>query len=286
MIGDRFHTTMMARDAYLMKQLGHGDAEVTYGGGEKPRYGALRRAISRYYADLLRPLGSLRKAAFLALPFPDPAKAKQDDEPFRYTAAQKRLIDDAIDIFLDEIAGPDRTREGFVAGGAESDTSDGIIQQHDILAYAVGLMRGADLMDAAQTLQAGRQNPAVQEMLEHAFDRLSDKGALRLELVRDDIHGILAGAQAAGLNPLETARQLGDQFDEYAGWEFQRLARTEAAFASEAGVRDQMGDMGVERVEWLISDGACPICEGYDGQQFDIDDEDNLPPGHPNAFAQ
>lgn len=267
-----------------LKALGHGDAQISYGGSEQPRYAALRHAIDSYYADLLRPLRVLREKVFGTLPLTDPKK-DAEDAPFRYTQATRDVIDDAVELFLTAMAGPDRTAAGFSAGGPESDSADGIIQQRDVFSYAIGISRGADVMNATQTLAAARQSPAVKEMLDHAFARLSDNGALRLESVRDDIHGILTSAQAAGLNPLETARQLGDQFDQYSGWEFQRLARTEAAFASEAGVRDQMQEMGVDRVEWLISAGACEICEGFDGQTFAIDDVESMPPQHPNAFA-
>ena len=263
----------------------HGDAEVSYGNGEKPRYGALRRAINAYYNDLLRPLNALREAVFAALPFPDPAKDDGEEQPFRYTAASRRVIDRAVEIFLEEMAGPDRTRAGFVDGGAESDSPDGVIQQRDVFTYAIGLQRGAELMDAEQSMQPGRTSPAVKQMLDHAFDRLSENGKLRLEGVRDEIHESLVNAQDAGLSPLETARNLAGRFDQYAGWEFQRLARTEAAFASEAGVRDQLQDLGVQQVEVLVSADACELCDGYDGQTFDITDDDNLPPYHPNCLC-
>jgi SPP1 gp7 family putative phage head morphogenesis protein len=122
-------------------------------------------------------------------------------------------------------------------------------------------------------------------MLDHAFDRLSANGALRLEGVKDEIHGVLVSATDAGLNPLATARQLAGQFDQYAGWEFQRLARTEAAYAAEEGTRGQLAELGVERLEVVIAAGACPICQAYDGQVFAIDDTENLPPFHPNCLC-
>jgi SPP1 gp7 family putative phage head morphogenesis protein len=262
----------------------HGDSQISYGNGEKPKYHALRAAIDGYYRDLLRPLDELRTAIFTALPVRDPGKAAKS-EPFRYTAAVRRVIDTALDLFLTELAGPDRTREGFVQGGAETETPDGILQQRSLFAYAVGLQRGASLLQAEQSLQAGRQSPAVTAMLDHAFARLSEGGKLRLESVRDDIHSVLVSAQDAGLNPLVTARQLAAQFDQYSGWEFQRLARTEAAFAAEEGTRNQFVDLGVTHVEWLISSGACPICEGFAGQVFEVDDTDNLPPAHPNCMC-
>lgn len=260
--------------------------EISYGGGEQPRYAALRHAIDAYYHDLLPPLQTLRAAVFGVLRLADPRQKDADEDEFEASEADLALIDQAVEIFLTAMAGPDRSAGGFAHGGQDTDTPDGILQQRDIACYQLGLSRGAELQSAAQTLRGERQSPAVNKMLEDAFARLSDNGALRLEGVRDDIHGILASAQEAGLSPIETGRQLAAQFDDYSGYEFQRLARTEAAFASEAGVRDQLKDLGVEKVEWLTSAGACDECEDLAaGGPYAIDDEDNLPPAHPNCLC-
>jgi SPP1 gp7 family putative phage head morphogenesis protein len=124
-------------------------------------------------------------------------------------------------------------------------------------------------------------------MLDHAFTRLSENGRLRLENVRDDVHGILLGAQDAGISPIETARQLSKQFDHYRRAQFETLARTETAYASEEGNRIQMRDLGVFAVKWLISADACPICQAFEGQVFSIEDVAKHPPGasHPNCVC-
>ncbi len=264
------------------------EGRVHYGGGERPRYEALRHAIDVYYQDLLRPLLKLRAAVFGVLPLRDPRykDAEEEEEGVSFTEAQLALVDQAVEIFLNEVAGEDRTREGFIAAGTDVDAANGIIQGRDLFLYSLGISRGAELMDASPTLHVAGRSPAVEKMLDNAFERLSEKGSLRLEGIRDELHSILTSSQAAGISPIETGRQLTGQFDEYSGYEFQRLARTEAAFASEAGVRDQMWDLGVKKAEWLISADACPICEDLaDGGPYDIDDEDNLPPAHPNCLC-
>lgn len=249
--------------------------------GDEPKYPELRAAIQGYYNATLPPLAALRKACFSALDVPDPTKAEAE-EPFDYTTLARETIDEAVEIFLTEMAGPNRTRIGFV----DTQDEDGILQEQSRLAHEIGLARGVELMGAEEGLEAARNSPAVRQMLNHAFDRLSENGRLVLEDVRDEIHGILVGAQAEGLNPIETGRQLAAQFDEYKGWQFQRLARTEAAFASEEGVRNQLRELGVEQVEILVSAGACEdICQPYDGLAVDINDEANLPPFHPNCVC-
>ncbi|HEY9016239.1 MAG TPA: hypothetical protein VIM84_14395, partial [Gemmatimonadales bacterium] len=242
---------------------------------------ALKEAIQGYFDDLLPIIQTLEEAVFSALPtVPEP---KAEPSPFRYTAASRRVVDAAIDLFLNEMAGPERSREGFVEGGMESDTPDGVIQLRNVFSFAVGARRGADLLNAAQTVTAGRQSPAVRQMLDSAFTRLSENGKLRLEGVRDEIHGILVSATDAGLGPLDVARQLRNRFDAYKGYEFERLARTEAAFAAEAATREQLSEYGVSLVKILLAAGACPICQGYENQLIPIEETDSLPPYHPNC---
>lgn len=257
-----------------------GDAEVSFAGGEKPKYRALADAITGMYRDLLRPLERLESTTYMMLGLPKP-KA----EAFRYTAAMRRVLDEALDLYLAEIAGPDRSREGYVEGGPETDTPDGVLQQWQRFSFAVGLRRGADLASRPQTLSAERNSPATRQMLDNAFQRLSEGGRLRLELVRDDIHSLLTSATQAGLGPLDTARQLSLQFNQYSRFEFERLARTEAAFAAIEGSRNQMEELGVRYVTWLLSSSACPICQSFAGLVISIDDVDRHPPQHPNDLC-
>lgn len=265
----------------LERAIGSGESQVSYGSGEKPRYQALAQTIQQFYADLQPPLADLREAVFTATQLPEVEKA--EGPVFRYTAKIRRVLDAAITKFLDAVAGPDRSRKGYVNGGPESDHADGILQQRQIMAYSVGLRRAADLVGTAQTLVPARSDPAVKEMLDNAFSRLSSSGKLRLETVRDEIHGILASGADAGLNPLDVGRQLSKQFTQYSGYEFERLARTESAFASEAGNREQMMEFGVSYVTWLLSSGACPICTAYEGKIIPIEEVESQPPGHPNC---
>lgn len=267
----------------LDKQITDGSAEVSFGSGESPKYAALRRAINEFYRDLLRPLLALRETVFTFLPLDDPQKAEEDQ--FRYLARHRRVLDQAIDLFLAEMAGPDRTREGFVEGGMESDTPDGILQQRAVFTHAIGVQRAAQVLGVATSVTSGRQSPAVRAMLDSAFTRLSENGKLRLEGVRDEIHSVLVSATDAGLSPLDTARQLGRQFDQYSGFEFQRLARTEAAFAAEAGSREQYREYGVTHVTWVLSSSACPLCLAYEGKIIPIEDVDDQPPIHPNDLC-
>jgi SPP1 gp7 family putative phage head morphogenesis protein len=279
LVGDEPAMTVL-----LERAIGGGESRVSYGSGEKPRYQALARTIDQFYQDLQPPLADLREAVFTATQLPEVEKA-EGAPVFRYTAKIRRILDAAITKFLDTVAGPDRTRQGYVNGGAQSDQSDGILQQRQILAYSVGLRRAADLVGTAQTLVPSRQDPAVKEMLENAFARLSTNGALRLEGVRDELHSILASGADAGLSPLDVGRQLSRQFDQYSGYEFERLARTESAFASIAGTKEQLDEFGVSYVQILIASSACVICQAYGGKVFPLEEADSLPPYHPSCLC-
>lgn len=263
------------------KDLATGGGSVSFGGSERPKYSALADAIAGFTADLRRPLLELRDRVFLHVPIPS-VKATN---PFRYTAVSRKIVDEAISLFLTELAGPDRSREGFVNGGLASDTPDGVIQQREVLSFAVGLARGAELVNRSVSLNAGRQSPAVREMLDNAFTRLSEKGALRLEGIRDEVHSILVSATSAGLSPLETARQLAAKFDQVGRVQFETIARTESAFAAEAASRNQMREYGVRFVRWVFDVGACPICLAFKDQLIPIDEVENQPPGHVNCLC-
>jgi hypothetical protein len=268
----------------LEKQVGLGDARITYPDKDRPKYPAIARAITRTYQDLLRPLLSLRETVFAYLPLTD--STKQEEERFRYLARHRRILDEAIDLFLVEMAGPDRSREGYVNGGMESDTPDGVLQLSSVLSFATGIARAGEVMGVPTTVLPVRQSPAVRKMLDGAFELLSENGRMRLENIRDDIHSILVSATDAGLSPLETSRQLSRQFDHYSGYEFERLARTEAAYAAEAGSREQYREFGVSHVYWLISAGACSQCKAYEGQIIPIEDEVRQPPEHPQCCVE
>lgn len=265
-----------------LKQLG--DSEVSFGSGERPKYAALKEAINGLYGDLLRPLEALQSEAFLMLGLPSPKAA---ENRFRYTAAMRRVLDEAIDRYLEEIAGPDRSREGYVNGGPTADTPDGVLQQWQRFSFAVGLRRGAELTDRAQTLSAERNSPATRAMLDNAFERLSENGRLKIEQHRDQVHSVLVSATEAGLSPLDTARQLSRRFDFYRRTQFETLARTEAAFAAIEGSTGQMRELGVRYVKWLLSAEACPVCQSFEGLVISIDDTARHPPGasHPNCVC-
>jgi hypothetical protein len=91
-----------------------------------------------------------------------------------------------------------------------------------------------------------RDANSVQSFMTNAFERLSDQGALRLEDILPQVKDIIKQGIDLGENPLEIARQLSARFDQYKGWEFERLVRTEVAFAQNAGFVAECEAEGVD----------------------------------------
>lgn len=61
------------------------------------------------------------------------------------------------------------------------------------------------------------------------------------------------------------------------------VSRTLANEASTVAVVESCREAEIEQVTVTVAANPCDICEDYEGQTYDIDDEDNLPPYHPNC---
>ena len=222
------------------------DAEVTYGQGEEPNDDRIRDVIQAFYSDARGAARSLRERLWGILNLPDlnmTTETRSLRKQFEFTPQQERAVDRAIEIFLARMAGSERSKGGFIS----PDTGDGIIQQYNVFAHAIGARRGAEMTgEDAVRISTGRSSLEAQALLDHAFDRLSDNGRLRLEGVLDDIKEILHEGVGLGTNPLDLARELSSRFDAYEGHEFRRLARTEAAFAQVEGQMNEFRTEGVD----------------------------------------
>lgn len=244
------------------------DAATSIGEGEEPHDQRIADAIDGFYKDAKTAVRELRRDTWQILDLPEvenraatPSLTRADD-PFSMTPAQERKLDTAIEKFLEKMAGEDRTRRGF-ADAAEA--NDGIIQQYDVYAHSVGVKRAVEMTEAegGASVDLSRDGPAVQGLLEHAFDRLSDQGHMRLDDQLGEIKEIIADGVEFGENPLSIARSLSDRFDSYETREFSRLARTEVAFAQ---VEGQMNEFRAEGVDVTAV-------------------ENDPPPWHPNCMC-
>jgi SPP1 gp7 family putative phage head morphogenesis protein len=210
-----------------------------------------------------------------------------DDAPagsFKLSAEQEAAVDAAIEKFIAQMVGAGQTEAGFTAG----DTEDGTVQQYERLAHAVGVEEARRLTDAeAAAFQPTRESPEIKALLKGAFSRLSEGGKLRIGEQLSDIKDILTDGMLGGLSPLDVAADLADRFTTYEEYEWERLARTESAFAAVTGQLDEYKAEGVEELENLVSELACPICQAFAGTKVKVADAipgENVAPFHPNCL--
>lgn len=79
----------------------------------------------------------------------------------------------------------------------------------------------------------------------------------------DVIKPVIAEGTKAGLTTAEITAQLRDQAPDLADYAAERIARSETARATEAGAIDAWRGSGIQKKEWLLAAGACPICTTF-----------------------
>lgn len=267
------------------------DAPANIGGGEKPKTRQIAKAIRDFHTDILDGWDALQDSVWEFLGLPVVTFAAYEATPSRWTPRQQAQFEEAVDKFLRLLYGANmRSKADFVS----AETGDGLYQQHMRLVWSIGLRRAADLAGKAEPLlNPARDEASFQAFLGQAFDRLSDNGRARIGHQLDELREVMAGAVADNLNPMDLAQTLGKSFEGYRGYEWERLARTEVAFAQNAGQMSEFVAEGFDatdvasdappwhpnclcaltvdpdsnRVLYDISAIACPICQGYKGQR-------------------
>jgi hypothetical protein len=255
---------------------------------EPPTYPELGQIIQELHGQLAEEAAVLRARVWEICRLPAPEEEQGFTRRFArfgLSAEQERALDEAIERFLREVAGSDRTRAGFT--GTESE--DALLQHYERLGHAVGINRARRLTGAElAALQPTRESPEVVRLLEGAFDRLSEGGRLRLEGQLGEIKELLVAASIDGENPLSVARRLSNRFEQYNRHEFERLARTEMSFATNGGLVDECRAEGVPAMRNLVSPLACDLCQVHAGQVVPIERAvagGTIAPWHPNCLC-
>ncbi|MDO8607703.1 MAG: hypothetical protein Q7R40_14285, partial [Phaeospirillum sp.] len=203
----------------------------------------------------------------------------------KLTVAQQRELDAAIESFLTDFFGDKLTLAGFV----EIDTEDALLQGFLRLAHAVGVQRARQLTRAETTaFRPTRESPQIKRLLTDSFNRLSDQGEVRLRGQLGEVRDILTDGTLKGRNSFDVAKELDARFEQYSRYEFERLARTEASFANNAGIVDELSAEGVKVFEVLVSPLACPVCQSHAGAKVPAEKArtgDTIPPWHPQCLC-
>lgn len=88
-----------------------------------------------------------------------------------------------------------------------------------------------------------------------------------------------------GSNMRDLSRGIRAQFDDFSGWEADRIARTEISRGVVNGSLSAYGQEGVEYVEYYANAGACPICEASHLEVMTLNEATGLIPQHPNCYC-
>ena len=210
--------------------------------------------------------------------------AEDEAEKFTLSDAQKGAIDEAVSKFITSLMGEDQSAAGF----ANTDAEDGTLQHYERLAHSIGAEEARRLTDAeAAAFQPTRESPEIKALLENAFGRLSNNGQLRIGSQLAGIQETLTEGMLAGRSPLDVASDLDNLFTGYAEFEWERLARTEMAYAACQGQIDEYAAEGIEELENLVSALACPVCQAFAGTRVKVSEAvpgENCAPFHPNCL--
>jgi len=263
---------------------------VSFGEGEVPSDQRIVDAIDGFKRDISGAVRELRSDIWRVLRLPDVRNAAVEDL-FAWREEQRVAFNEAVDIFLERMAGKDRSKLGF----ASAESQDGIIQEWERYAHAIGTTRTSEMSAVeAALITPDRNSQAIQNLMSSAFDRLSEDSALRIEGYRGELLNVIEQGINLGSSPIEVAREISSKLDGYEGWRAERLARTETAFAQVAGQYDEMKaegidtagvdgsnppwhpncmcDLTIEKIEgrWVakynISAQACSLCQAYAGR--------------------
>lgn len=115
-------------------------------------------------------------------------------------------------------------------------------------------------------------NPYVQTVLDGLLtaDYLNDLGANLLAAGRQ----IIGDGLAAGQTVEEITAQLQERGVALSATKAEQIAHTETARAYSLGSKSAWRASGVvDRMQWITTDHACPICEPLNGKVVGLDDE-------------
>lgn len=190
-----------------------------------------------------------------------------------------RDIDAAIERFLVTMAGPKpRDRATFAA------SDEALVQETNILAHRIGVDRAAEQLN----IDANPELTRLQRLAlnERAFERLTADGRLRFETRLDAIKGRMLEAFDRGESPLKVAKELGENLDGYHQGRLRSIARTEMAIASESAIIETYREAGVTKYSVIGDPTTDALCvDLQNGGPYDLDDEENRPPAHPQCFC-
>jgi SPP1 gp7 family putative phage head morphogenesis protein len=110
------------------------------------------------------------------------------------------------------------------------------------------------------------------------------------DTMKDNLDNVIVGGLDSGLTYGEMAdaiqQTLGvdPEFPDMPGWRAERIARTEAMWATNEGLLNQYKEVGITQVNIVCAGDACDDCVDLaDGGPYTIEEAESLIPAHPNC---
>lgn len=267
------------------------------GATERPQYAALARALNQQWRAARASFAALRRAWFRIIELDDPKSLSPDQarrlhalkdwqlrrlfaQKAELTAAQLQALDLAIEEFLADFAGPQRSFSRFT----DPNGDPGQVQDSLFLAHQVGQGRAVELLGddtPNPELTAGQRR----RLLEQSFARLTDGSRLRFESRLHEIRNAMVEGFNRGDSPLQVARKLSQDLDGYEAGRLRTIVRTEMGIAAEGAARGMYAAAGVTHVEVIGDPNADALCTEHQGKTYAIGDLNQLPIYHPNCLC-
>ncbi|OPL13700.1 MAG: hypothetical protein AVO39_10200 [delta proteobacterium MLS_D] len=139
---------------------------------------------------------------------------------------------------------------------------------------------------AVDTIELGHRfhfedKDALNFLKENAV-QLSESSLSRLN---GDINKVIAEGIKNGAPIREITKEVKGIFNDFRGYEAERIARTEIARGTNNGALVGYDGMGIKVVEIYSNPGACPLCRARHGDLMSIDQATNTLPLHPNCYC-
>lgn len=122
---------------------------------------------------------------------------------------------------------------------------------------------------------------ALRYLMENAI-KLSQSSMDRL---KGNIDAVIEAGVRDGKPLREVTKEVQAVFENFKGWEAERVARTEVARATNAGAITGYKEMGIGVAEVVANAGACPKCAALNGELYPTDQAMRVLPRHPNCYC-
>jgi SPP1 gp7 family putative phage head morphogenesis protein len=112
--------------------------------------------------------------------------------------------------------------------------------------------------------------------------KLAESSSSRL---KKNLEEVIRAGLKDGKPTAEVTKEVHAIFENFTGYEAERIARTEIARGVNTGAITGYKEMGIKVAEVYANAGACPICQMLSGELWTVDKALQVLPRHPNCYC-